>query len=130
METVEHVMSRMEKFNFNIVEGVTIVDVKLKRATLTHAAKFKNLLTEHIDNGEKRFVIDLSSVDFMDSTFLGVLVVNLKKVRKEGGDLRIVKREGDDKNPIWLMFQSTNMYKMFKFYEGIDEAYESYQDEN
>ena len=118
----------MDKFKIHTVEGIKIIDVTLKRATLENAAEFKNFLAEEIDNGKRKFIIDLSSVNFMDSTFLGALVVNLKKVQKAGGDLRLVKKEQSDKSPLWLMFQSTKMYKMFKIFESIDKAYESYQD--
>ncbi|NLJ48759.1 MAG: STAS domain-containing protein, partial [Candidatus Atribacteria bacterium] len=38
----------------------------------------------------KKLIIDLTSVEFIDSTFLGVIVNSLKKVAKLGGDLKLV----------------------------------------
>ncbi len=55
-----------EEHNDVIVE---VVD--LTRATLSEADEFKQRLTENIENGYKKIVVDLSDCEFIDSTFLG-----------------------------------------------------------
>ena len=39
---------------------------------------------------ERRFVFDLSQVDFIDSSCLGILVNCLRKAKAAGGELRVV----------------------------------------
>jgi anti-sigma B factor antagonist len=43
-----------------------------------------------IDSGRRRVIVDLSRVEFMDSTGLGVLVAGLNRAREAGGGLWVV----------------------------------------
>lgn len=43
-----------------------------------------------VADGRRHLVLDLTGVDFCDSTGLGVLVAIVKRVRTAGGDLRLV----------------------------------------
>ncbi len=68
-------------------DDVVVEVVDLPRATLNEAEEFKLRLREDIDNGHKNIVADLSACEFIDSTFLGTLVITLKNVTSMGGDL-------------------------------------------
>ncbi len=46
-----------------------------------------------IESGKADIVVDLSGVDFLDSTGLGVMVKALKWAREAGGGLRVVATE-------------------------------------
>jgi len=45
---------------------VTIVHVFLNRATLVKAVKFKDLITQLINSGTTKFVIDLGICEYID----------------------------------------------------------------
>lgn len=54
------------------------------------APRFRQRLLAVISTGVQNVVIDLSGVDFIDSTGLGVLLGAAKRVRGAGGDIRLV----------------------------------------
>ncbi len=51
---------------------------------------FKKALTKAVEDGPKSIVLDLSKIDFIDSSGLGSLVQLFKKVQNEQGKLQIV----------------------------------------
>ncbi len=114
----------MTEFIIDKVDGILVVRIQLERATLSKAGLFKDTLQEKIQDGHKRFIVDCRNIEFMDSTFLGSMVVSLKKLNALDGDLRLVF--ANKNSPIWLMFEATRMFKVFKSYLSLDEAVESF----
>jgi anti-sigma B factor antagonist len=104
---------------------VVIIHVFLSRATLAKAVKFKDLVSEFIDKGTNKFVIDLGICEYLDSTFLGAMVSLLKRVNSLNGDLRLVY----SKEMPSLVFVLTRMDKVFKVFARLDEALESFNPE-
>lgn len=102
-----------EEHNDVIVE---IVD--LNRATLKEADEFKQRLAENIENGYKKIVVDLTDCEFIDSTFLGALVISLKKLTSLGGDLRLVGFQP----AVNSMFELTRMYRVFETFKTKEDA--------
>jgi anti-anti-sigma factor len=102
---------------------VIIEKVNLTRATLKEADEFKQTLAEDIESGKKKIVVDLSDCEFIDSTFLGSLVVSLKKITSLGGDLRLVGFQP----AVHSMFELTRMYRVFESYKTREEAVASFK---
>ena len=101
---------------------VAIIKVTLNRATLKEAEEFKINLASQMRSGKQKLVVDLSDCDFIDSTFLGTLVVTLKKVTSVGGDLRLV----GFKPAVRSMFELTRMYRVFETFKTSEEAVKSF----
>ena len=96
--------------------------VSITRATLREAEEFKTILAKDILASHKNLVVDLTDCEFIDSTFLGALVISLKKVTAIGGDLRLVGFQP----AVNSMFELTRMYRVFETYKTRDEAIESF----
>jgi anti-sigma B factor antagonist len=52
--------------------------------------RLRERLTELLDAGRHRVIVNLQGVEFMDSTGLGVLVSCLKRAKEHQGDLSLV----------------------------------------
>jgi anti-anti-sigma factor len=105
------------------IEDIIVLSVNLKRATLVEAEEFKEVLVNDIQRGFKKIVVDLSTCEFIDSTFLGSLVVSLKKLTGLGGDLRLVGFQP----AVHSMFELTRMYRVFESFKSTDEAVKSFK---
>ncbi len=114
----------MIEFIIDQIDDIFVVRIQIVRATLNNASAFKETLLELIEQGHKKIIIDCINVEFMDSTFLGSMVVALKKLNAVDGELRIVF--ANKETPVWLMFETTRMVKVFKSFLSIDEAVESF----
>jgi anti-sigma B factor antagonist len=53
------------------------------------AHKLRDQLTSLADDGARHVTVDLSDLEFIDSTGLSVLVTGLKRLREQGGDLAL-----------------------------------------
>lgn len=62
------------------------------------APALKKRITESIDAGDRRVVIDLTETGFVDSTAIGVLVGALKRLHDSGGELAVVCDNEDVRN--------------------------------
>ena len=92
---------------------VLVEVVNLTRATLKEAEEFKLTLSQDIEEGARKIIVDISECEFIDSTFLGALVVSLKKITALGGDLRLVGFQP----AVHSMFELTRMYRVFESYK-------------
>src|SRR3989339_1105945 len=94
------------------IDDIIVEIVNLDRATLLEAEELKRQVNDKIDNGYRKVIIDLTSVEFLDSTFLGIIVNTLKKVAKLGGDLKLV----GFKPNVRSMFELTRLFRVFESY--------------
>lgn len=64
--------------------GCLVVSLKEKRLDAVIAASFREAMVARIDQGHRNIVLDLSQVNFMDSSGLGSVVYVLKHLGHTG----------------------------------------------
>jgi anti-sigma B factor antagonist len=99
-------------------DGVSIVRLDCERATLQNAWEFRNALSELVDKGEKSIIINLSAVNFADSSFLGVLIHFFKVLVRRDGELKVVGLNSS----LQILFEMANLTRLFDVYETVDDA--------
>ena len=82
------------------------------------APELKQKLTDAIEGGKSRIVVDLTDTSFLDSTALGVLIGAVKRLRTRDGALVIVNV---DQN-IAKTFEITGLDQIFTILGTRDEA--------
>ena len=75
--------------------------------------EFRDLVTEELDKGERKFVIDFSRTGYIDSAGLGVLISISKQIRAEGGELSLANLNDDLRS----LFHLTKLDTLFGIIE-------------
>lgn len=104
------------------VKGVAVVDLS-GRVTLGEATgKLRDTIRSLVDAGKKNVLLNLASLDYMDSAGLGELVGAYTTIKNAGGKLKILKAQG---RALDLM-QVTRLMTLFEFFETEAEAVASF----
>lgn len=99
------------------VDGWTVVAAS-GEVDVAAAPALRDRLTQLVEAGTTRLVVDLEDVVFIDSTGLGVLVGGLRRARSEGGDLRLVCTN----SRILKVFEATGLQDVFTIGTTVDDA--------
>jgi anti-sigma B factor antagonist len=82
------------------------------------APLLREQLVSLADAGKQQIVVDLSAVEFLDSTGLGVLVAALNRFRRNQGDVELICRQ----QRILRVFEITGLNKVFTIRPSLDGA--------
>lgn len=99
-------------------DDIAIIDINLKKATLENTENFRTLLMQIIDEGTKKIIVDFSKCEYVDSTFLGTLVVALKAGNNAGCKIKLVC----NKKVAFIICEITKLSSVFEVYNELDEA--------
>jgi anti-anti-sigma factor len=111
-----------EDFTKEVLGDVLVEKVNFSRATFKEAQEFKDRLVYDILMNNEKIIIDLSSCEYIDSTFLGALVVILKKMAERGGEIKYVIPQPS----ALYLFKITGLYGVLNLYRNREEAIESF----
>ena len=82
------------------------------------APELKQTITDVIERGRTRIVVDLGETTFLDSTALGVLIGAVKRLRSHDGALAIVNTDAN----IAKTFEITGLDQVFTIVPTRNEA--------
>ena len=85
---------------------------------LSTAPSLRAALLEAANEGKHDILVDLSYVEFLDSTGLGALSGAHKRALEHGGRVRLVVGEG----PIQRLLTITGLMRVFAVYGSLDAA--------
>ncbi|MFZ3495945.1 STAS domain-containing protein [Streptomyces sp. 5.8] len=103
----------------HVSEYITVVTL-VGLLTVYTAPALRKLLVDLIYHGRVFLVLDLSAVDFLDSTGFGVLIGGLKRVRAHDGGMALVVPH----DRLAKVFRITGLTKAFPIFDMVDPAVE------
>lgn len=102
-------------------QGVVQATILPNEASLANAELFKQEIITLIADGSKLILLSFENVNYIDSSFLGSLVVALKYAMPRNADICLVALKPDVKNLLTLI----RMDKVFKIYKDFQQALET-----
>ncbi len=100
---------------------VCIVDVE-GQLIVGNRQELKQKVLDELEGGARRFLIDFSNTGYIDSSGLGVLVSLSKKIREQGGELRLANLNED----LRTLFELTKLDTLFQIADTRQRALESF----
>jgi anti-sigma B factor antagonist len=97
--------------------GFTVIEVGGEIDVYT-APQLRERLVSLVDSGSYQLIVDMESVEFLDSTGLGVLVGGLKRVRNHEGGIDLVCTQ----SRILRIFRITGLNRVFSIYDTVPAA--------
>jgi anti-sigma B factor antagonist len=100
-----------------VADGVRIVTVEADRIDAAMAIQFKDQMRSETEAGPDSIILDLTAVDFIDSSGLGAIVAAMKQL----GSGRKLSLAGLSPT-VEKVFKLTRMDTVFKLYASLDDA--------
>ncbi len=80
---------------------------------MANSAELRNEIQDLVDGGQRYFILDLSRVEFVDSSGLSVLVSALKAVSPSDGEV-VLLRPTDN---VRALIELTRLHQIFEIFE-------------
>jgi anti-sigma B factor antagonist len=104
-------------------DGVAVFELQGRITLGAGSEALRDLIREQVNSGQKKIVLNLGGIAYMDSSGLGELVTGMKAVRQSGGDLKLLnltKKIND-------ILQITRLYSVFDIYKDETQALASFR---
>lgn len=99
------------------IDGHTVITLQETRLDAAIADQFKTTMMDLVQSGQRQLVLDLATVDFIDSSGLGAVVSVLKGVGKDGSLKLCQLQDG-----VMSIFRLTRMTQVFSIHPSAEDA--------
>jgi anti-sigma B factor antagonist len=103
-------------------EGITVLELNGRITVGPEASALRDKCAQLAAEGKKNLVLELSKVDFIDSTGLGALVMCATGLRKAGGNVKLVNL---NRRNVELLVM-TKLATVFEIFTDEQDAISSY----
>ena len=110
------------KLNTRQVGDVSVVDVAGRITLGEGSSALRDLLREMVGKGEKKILLNLGDVSYIDSSGIGELVSGFTTVTNSGGQLKLLNLNKRVKD----LLQITKLYTVFDVHEDESAAIRSF----
>lgn len=100
---------------------VTLIEVE-GQLIVGNRQELKQQVLEQLEGGDRKFVIDFADTGYIDSSGLGVLVSLSKKIREQGGELRLSSLNED----LRTLFELTKLDTLFRIADDKEQALDGF----
>ncbi len=100
---------------------ISVVSVKGFIDTTT-SGELEESIKRLLDKNRYDIIVDLGGVDYISSAGWGIFISEIKKIRENGGDLKLAAMMGD----VYEVFELLEFQTILESYDTLEEAVRSY----
>ena len=105
------------------VDGVTVLNLNGRITLGEGSVQIRDAIRDLIGKGQKRILLDLGEVNYIDSSGIGELVSGFTAVRSRGGELKLLHLT----KKVHDLLQITKLFTVFDVYTDEPTAVGSFQ---
>ena len=110
------------KVNNRQVDGVTVVDMSGRITLGEGSVVLRDTIRDLVGKGQKKILLNLGDVTYIDSSGIGELVSAFTAVRREGGELKLLNLT----KKVHDLLQITKLYTVFDIKDDEATAIQSF----
>ncbi|HEY3295842.1 MAG TPA: STAS domain-containing protein [bacterium] len=110
------------KFSNTVRDGILVFSLKGKIMGGPESAAFHEELRKSVAGGQRKVILDLGEVEWMNSSGLGLLISALTTVRAGGAEMKLAR--ATDK--ITSLLVITKLNSVFEAYPDVEDAVASF----
>jgi len=111
------------KYSLKDVFGVNVIEVKGKLEGGPGASEFQDMVASKIDEGSKKFVVDLGDVKYVNSTGIGILIRAYTTLKNSDGDMKLA----DISDKVQGVLSITKLDTIFDYFDTVNDAVRSFE---
>jgi len=104
------------------IDGVSIVDCSGRITLGEGSITLRDMVRELLSKGQKKILLNLGEVNYIDSSGIGELVSAFTTVRNQGGELKLLNLT----KKVHDLLQITKLYTVFDVKDDETAAVKSY----
>ena len=104
------------------VDGITVVDMSGRITLGEGSVILRDTIRDLIGKGQKKILLNLGDVTYIDSSGIGELVSAFTAVRREGGELKLLNLT----KKVHDLLQITKLYTVFDIKDDEASAIKSF----
>ena len=89
----------------------------------TTSSELERALDSLLKQGRFFLIVDLGNVDYISSAGWGIFISEIKSIRENGGDLKLVRMVPD----VYEIFELLEFHHILDVYDSIDEAINKFE---
>jgi anti-sigma B factor antagonist len=120
--TLRHRRVTIMEIHTRTVGDVHVLDISGKITLGEATAKIRHTISDLLENGGKKIILNLTDVNYVDSSGIGELVRTYTTVTKEGKELRLLNLT----KKIRELLVITKLLTVFQVYESEQAALASF----
>jgi len=104
------------------VSGVTVVDLSGRITLGEGSAMLREMVRDLLNKGQKKIILNLGDINYIDSSGIGELVSGFSTVRSHGGELKLLNLT----KKVHDLLQITKLYTVFDVHSDEQSAVRSF----
>lgn len=110
------------RINVKKVDGIAVIELDGEVDAFT-CARFRDTLVTVIDEGSPNLIVNMSDVEYIDSSGLGTLVGGLKRASEHQGKIGLICNS----DQIRKVFEITGLERVFPIFSSEADAVEQFK---